>query len=79
MNNSVLVTTLEWMGAALALVGVYVLTHNKKEGFLFCVGNNVLFLIMSFFTKQWGMLSLMLGYLYLNGLGYHKWRRGRNS
>lgn len=79
MDDGILVSGLEWMGSFLALAGVYVLAKNKKEGFLLCLGYNVAFLLMSLYTKQWGVLSLMVGYMFLNAMGYRNWRRNSNQ
>ena len=73
MDKGTLISCMEWLGSFLALGGMYVMSRHKKEGFLLLLGYNVAFLLMSLYTKQWGLFTLMIVFMGLNTAGYINW------
>lgn len=64
---------LEWAGALFALAGVFLITQKRRSGFLILSFFNLLWTIMGFYTKQYGVVFLMLAALIVNTRGYIKW------
>lgn len=66
---------LDWIGAAIALIGVYMVGRKNKYGFLVCMLSGLVWCFVAFFTGVYGLFLEVLPLFALNLYNFNKWRK----
>lgn len=66
---------LDWIAAAVALLGVYVIGRKNKYGFLICMVSGAIWCIVEALTGVYGLFLEVLPLFALNLYNFYKWRR----
>ena len=70
---------LDWIAAVFALVGVYVIGHRNKYGFLICMVSGLLWCIVAAHTRVYGLYLEVLPLFAVNLHNFNKWRKDERS
>ena len=66
---------LDWIAAAIALLGVYIIGTKNKYGFLICIISGVIWCIVASLTRVHGLFLEVVPMFVLNIWNFNKWRR----
>lgn len=66
---------LEWTGTILCIIGGAMVAHKNIYGFHLQVLADIILMIYTFETGQYGLFLLSLTYTFINAYGIYKWRK----
>lgn len=66
---------LDWISAAFALVGVFLVGQKNKYGFLVCMISGVCWCFVAISTGVYGLFLEVLPLFVLNSYNFYKWRK----
>lgn len=70
---------LDWLAATLSLIGVYLIGHKNKWGFVICFVCGLLWAIVAIRTEVYGLLLEVLPLSILNLWNFRKWGKNATS
>lgn len=76
MNEAVLLPALEWIGAALGLLGSALLAANTRLsgwGFVAYLMSNCCWIGFGLHHKAYGLLAMQIGYTVTSAFGVYRW------
>jgi hypothetical protein len=68
-------TLLPWVTSAFTLLGMWLLSNKRWEGWVVGIANQVLWVATSIVYGTWGFLPLTAALLVIYGRGLVRWRR----
>jgi len=66
---------LDFIAAAFALIGVYLVGRKNKYGFLVCMISGVIWCFVAVFTGVYGLFLEVLPLFFLNLYNFDRWRK----
>lgn len=66
---------LDYIAAAFALLGVYIIGNKSKYGFLICMISGLIWCFVAYHTKVYGLYLEVIPMFILNIRNFKKWRK----
>jgi len=64
---------MDYIAAIFELLGLYVIGSKSKNGFLFNIIGNIIWVIVSFHSHLYGLLLVTIPAIFINIYNYRKW------
>ncbi len=71
-----LVAHLDWLAAILELIGFWLIGRKKRKGFVFCMFCSVVWVIVAYRIKLYGLLVIAILCAITHARNYRKWGKG---
>ena len=66
---------MDWLAGLFELFGLYVLGNKKDFGFILNVCGNIIWIIVAFKMKIYGLLLVVIPAIFINIRNYKKWSK----
>jgi len=70
---------LDWIAAAVALIGVFLVGQKNKYGFLVCMLSGFCWCLVAVSTGVYGLFLEVLPLFFLNLYNFNRWRKEDND
>ena len=66
---------IEYIAMSLSIIGNLYICFKKRQGFLFWIVANSLWITFAIYNEHWGMMSLFIFYTAMSAFGWYNWGR----